>query len=230
VNINISSGKITGNVVQNILDLFEKYAELVPLQVFVFFGAFLEEVIAPIPSPFVMTLAGSVAQSQGYAFWYLFVVATIASTGKTIGAIFLYWLADKAEDLVLSRFGKFVGITHKEVEKFGQKLSGTNRDFLTLLVIRSTPVIPSAPVSLICGFIKVDKKQFIVATFLGTIIRDFVYLYFGYTSLEAAASIVDGIEGAQSLITIALALVGAAVVGWIIYKKKFSDDDKNESA
>lgn len=193
-----------------------------------FFGAFLEEVIAPIPSPFVMTLAGSVAQSQGYAFWYLFVVAVIASAGKTLGAILLYWLADKAENLVLSRIGKFVGITHKEVEKFGEKLSGSNKDLITLLVIRSTPVIPSAPISLICGFIKMDKKQFIIATFFGTIIRDFVYLYFGYTSLEAATSLLEGMDGIETVVTLAMALIGVSVVGWIIYKRKFAKPKTND--
>lgn len=206
------------------------------MELFTFFGAILEEVIAPIPSPFVMTLAGSVAQSQGNAFWYLFVLAVIGATGKTLGSAILYWLADKVEDLVLSRLGKFIGITHEEVEKFGQKLSGTRRDFVTLLVIRSTPVIPSAPISLICGFIKVDFKQFITATFFGTIVRDFVYLYFGYTSLEAAATLLDGMDGIESIITVLMALVGAAVVGWIIYKKKFakstdaSDDDDQSNA
>ncbi len=178
-----------------------------------------------------MTLAGSVAQSQGYPFAYLFVIAVIAAAGKTLGAIVLYWLADKVEDLVLSRAGKFVGITHKEVEKFGQRFSGERKDFLTLLLIRATPVIPSAPISLICGFVKVDKKQFIVATFFGTIIRDFVYLYFGYTSLEATSTALDGISGIESIVTIVMALLSAGFVGWIIYKRKLAkkpnDDDES---
>lgn len=218
-------------MISSILDYFEKFADKVPLEIFVFVGAFLEEVIAPVPSPFVMTLAGSVAESQGYAFWYLLVIAVIASAGKTLGAILLYWLADKAEDLMLSRIGKFVGITHQEVEKFGSKLSGTKRDLITLLIIRSTPVIPSAPISLICGFLKIDLKQFITATFFGTIIRDFVYLYFGYTSLDAATKLVEGMEGVESFITIAMALIGFLIVGWIIYKKKFAQDKaKGEQA
>jgi len=227
VNINISSGNIIVSV-QELLNLFEQYAEQVPLQVFVFFGSFLEEVIAPIPSPFVMSLAGSVAQSQGYAFWYLFVIAVIAATGKTLGAGLLYWLADKVEDIVMSRIGKFVGITHKEVEKFGKKFSSSNRDFVTLLVIRSTPVIPSAPISLLCGFLKIDIKQFLAATFFGTIIRDFIYLYFGYTSLDAATKLLDGLEGIETFVTLAMALLGAGVVAWIIYKKKLTKNNNED--
>lgn len=192
------------------------------MELFAFLGSFVEEVVAPIPSPFVMTLAGSIAESQGHPFWYLFVVALIASTGKTIGATLLYWLSDKAEDIVLSRVGKFVGITHAEVEQFGQRFSGTWKDFVTLLVIRSTPIIPSAPISLICGFVAIRFKFFVVATFIGTIIRDFVYLYFGYTSLNAAYELMDGMEGIESIVQILLAVAGAVAVGWIIYKRKFS--------
>lgn len=184
-------------------------------------GSFIEEVIAPIPSPFVMTLAGSIAESQGSPFWYLFIVAVIAATGKTIGSILLYFLADKVEDVVLSRIGKFVGITHAEVEKFGQRFSGQKRDFFTLLVIRSTPIIPSAPISLICGFVRINFRFFIIATFFGTIIRDFVYLYFGFTSLQAAQELMHGMEGIESFMQILLALIGAVVVGYIIYRRKF---------
>ena len=169
-----------------------------------------------------MTLAGSIAESQGSPFWYLFVISVIAATGKSLGSILLYLLADKVEDVVLSRIGKFVGITHAEVEKFGQRFSGSPRDFITLLIIRSTPIIPSAPISLVCGFIRINFKYFITATFFGTIIRDFVYLYFGYTSLNAAYELMDGMEGIESVVQILLAAAGAAVVGWIIYKRKFS--------
>lgn len=206
---------------QHLLDIFERFAEKVPLEVFTFVGAFFEEIIAPIPSPFVMTLAGSVAESQGYAFWYLFVLAIIASAGKTLGAVLLYILADKGEDLVMSRIGKFIGITHKDVEKFGKKFSGSNKDLIPLLLIRATPVIPSAPISLICGFLKINRKQFIISTFFGTIIRDFVYLYFGYTSLEAATELLDGLEGIESMVTLAMAIIGIGIVAWVIYIKKF---------
>src|SRR5690606_11653760 len=121
-----------------------------------------------IPSPFVMTLAGSMAKAQGAPFWYLLVISVLAAVGKTVGAFILYWFSDKAEDIVLSRVGRFIGITHQEVEKFGQKFSGGRRDFITLLVIRSTPIIPSAPISLICGFVRIRLDLFSIASFFGT--------------------------------------------------------------
>src|SRR5690606_15357889 len=130
--------------------------------------------------------------------------------------------ADKTEDLLLSRVGKYIGITHEQVEKIGDRFQGTARDYVTLLVIRSTPIIPSAPISLICGLIDLPKRLFILSTFFGTIIRDFVYLYIGFTGASAAADIIDGIEGASSIVTIILALIGAAIFGYIVYKKHFT--------
>lgn len=209
---------------ERLLSFVEEIAQHTPLELFAFVGAFIEEVLAPIPSPFVMTLAGSIAEAQARPFAYLLVIALIASLGKTLGAMLLYWLADKVEDVVMSRVGRFVGITHVEVEKFGNRLSnGTSRDFYSLLAIRATPIIPSAPISLLCGFVKIDFRRFVSATFLGTIVRDFVYLYFGYTSLGAADAIVNGIEDTQSIVTLLMALIGVAVVGWIVYQRKFKN-------
>lgn len=210
------------NIVETLIDLLEQLAEHVPVELFAFFGSFIEELIAPIPSPIVMTLSGTMVASNGSPFWYLFIVAIIAAIGKTIGAIILYFVADKAEDMILVRLGRYIGVTHKQIEQIGDRFQGTPRDYATLLVIRSTPIIPSAPISLICGLIALPKRLFIISTFFGTIIRDFVYLYIGYTGLSAAEEITHGIEGASSIITIALGLVGVGIFAWILYRKYFS--------
>lgn len=207
-------------IIETLIDFLEQLSEHVSVELFALVGSFIEELIAPIPSPIVMTVAGSMVATQGSAFWYLFIVAIIAAIGKTIGSIILYLVADKTEDVVLSRAGRFIGITHKQVEHIGNRFKGTPRDYVTLLLIRSTPIIPSAPISLICGLIALPRKLFIVCTFFGTIIRDFVYLYIGYTGLSAAEEISDGIEGASSIVTIILGVVGIAIFGYIVYKKR----------
>ena len=173
-----------------------------------------------------MTLAGSIAATQGHPFLYLVVLSVIAAAGKTLGAILLYLLSDKVEDLVLSKVGRYVGISHDEVEAFGKRFRGTWRDYLTLFIIRATPIIPSAPISLISGFVSLPKKMFVITTFFGTIVRDFVYLYFGYTSLSAADEIIHGLEGTSSIVTIVMAVIGLVVVGWIVYRRKFKSQSK----
>lgn len=217
-------------IIESLIHFLEQLADQVPVELFAFFGSFIEELIAPIPSPVVMTLAGTMVASNGSPFWYLFVVAVIAAVGKTIGAIILYFLADKTEDVVLSRVGRYIGVTHKQVDSIGSRFKGTPRDYLTLLIIRSTPIIPSAPISLICGLIALPKKLFIICSFFGTIIRDFIYLYIGFTGLSAAAEITNGIEGMNSIVTILLGIVGAGIFGWILYKKYLAPKKSKETS
>ena len=215
-------------IVETLISFLEQLAANVPVELFAFLGSFIEELIAPIPSPVVMTLAGTMVKSNGSPFWYLFVVAVIASTGKTLAAIILYYLSDKSEDVILSRLGRYIGVSHKQVEHIGNRFQGTPRDYVTLFIIRSTPIIPSAPISLICGLIALPKKLFIISTFFGTIIRDFVYLYIGFTGLGAAEQITHGIEGASSVITVLLGLIGAGIFAWILYRKYFSSKKNPE--
>ncbi len=213
-------------IIETLISFLEQLAEEVPVELFAFLGSFIEELIAPIPSPVVMTLAGTMVNSNGSPFWYLFIVAVIAAVGKTIAAIILYVIADKSEDIILSKAGRYIGLTHRQVEHIGDRFQGTPRDYVTLLIIRSTPIIPSAPISLICGLVALPKKLFIISTFFGTIVRDFVYLYIGFTGLGAAEEITHGIEGASSIITIILGLVGAGIFAWILYRK-YTSSKKN---
>ena len=47
------------------IDLLHRLATILPIPLFTVVAAFVEEVIAPVPSPLVMTLAGSLAASAG---------------------------------------------------------------------------------------------------------------------------------------------------------------------
>lgn len=203
---------------------FLQYAHQVPLELFTLVGSFIEEVIAPIPSPLVMTFAGSVAKAQDKAVWYLLVISLFGAIGKTAGAYLLYLISDKTEDIVLSKFGKFVGITHKEVEKIGSYFTGGWRNHAILFVLRSMPVFPSAPISLICGFIKVPLKLFLVWTFIGTIIRDFVYLYLGYISVGSYESISHGFDRAETIGQVLIGMLLVVVVVWLYMKRKKGED------
>jgi membrane protein DedA with SNARE-associated domain len=184
-----------------------------PLPLFTAVAAFIEEVIAPIPSPLVMTLAGSLAASAGHPVVYLGLLALVGGIAKTIGSWVVYVLADLGEDIVLGRFGKYLGISHVEVEAFGQHLKG-RRDGLVIFLLRAIPIIPTAPVSLVAGLIKIHLRTYLIYTFLGTLVRNVLYLYFGYTSLQAAASLSEGFE---SLETIGYVILAIMLAGGIFY-------------
>lgn len=197
----------------------EGLAEYIPLELYTAVASFIEEVIAPIPSPFVMTSAGSIAQAQGQTVLFLLWIAFIGAIGKTLGAYVLYFIADKGEDVIIKKYGRFFGVSHREIESIGKHFKGGWRDDLVLAGLRALPVIPSAPISIVSGVIKVNQRTYITSTFIGTIIRNLLFLYFGYAGLASYESVVNGLESVESLLQVGMATVLAIVIIWIYWKR-----------
>jgi len=197
-----------------ILTYLEFMATKVPLEIFTVIGSFLEEVIAPIPSPFVLTIAGSITKAQNNALVYILFIAILAAASKTFGSWFLYIITDKLEDVFIPKFGKFFGIQHENIEKIGKYFNGTKRDWVVLFALRSIPIMPSSPISITCGFIKLEKKLFIVTTFLGSIIRSLFFLYLGYAGLSASETLVGGLNKTESIVQVFVVIGILALLFW----------------
>src|SRR3989344_5122667 len=204
---------------EQIIRLIKTLAYTIPLDVFAFIGSFMEEIIAPIPSPLVMTTAGTLAHTQNYALLYLFWLALAASAGKTIASWLYYVLADKTEDLIITRFGKFIGVSHNEIESIGKHFNGTWRDDIVLLVVRALPIMPTSLVSVVCGFIKLNMRTYLQSTFIGYFIRSFIFLYLGYTGMATYGNILTGIVNSESVAKISIAVGLIIFLGWIVYKR-----------
>lgn len=202
------------------IELLENLAPNIPLELFVLIGTFVEEVMAPIPSPMVMALAGTIAEAKNMALWYLLPLSFLGAIGKTLGAWVLYILADKLEDLVIGKLGKYLGVSHREIEGIGKKFNGGWKDNVVLFIIRMLPIVPSAPVSLACGVIKINIKTYLSSTFAGTFFRNLMYLYLGYAGLESYKNISKGFESIESIGQVILVTVVSAIVAWSYYKRK----------
>ncbi len=201
------------------VSLIKTLADTIPLDGFAFIGSLMEEVIAPIPSPLVMTLAGTLAHSQNHTLLYLFWLALVASAGKSIASWFYYVLADKTEDLVLTRFGKFIGISHKEIENIGKHFDDTWRDDVVLLVVRALPIMPTSLVSVVCGFIKLNMRTYIQSTFIGYFIRSFIFLYLGYTGMATYGNLSGEFVSIELIVKIVIGIGLILFLGRIFYKR-----------
>ncbi len=201
---------------EKFLSALHALSELVPLPVFTTIGGFIEEVVAPIPSPLVMTSAGSIALEQGQTAFYIVIISLFAAIGKTIGAIIIYYFADKAEDVVLSRFGKFLGITHREVESIGKRFNKTWKDDVILFLLRAIPVFPGAPVAAVAGLIKINMRTYVQSTFLGVWVRSMIFAYIGYYGLSQLNEFVASAEDVGKI----LFFLAVGVTGIIIFQKK----------
>lgn len=206
-------------MVSTITNYLLGFAAAVPVPAFVMIGAFVEEVIAPIPSPIVMTLAGSIAETQGKAIIYLLFLAAAGAVAKTFGSWIVYIIVDKAEDVVMTRFGRILGVSHKEVEGIGKLLNGGSKDDIVLFLLRAIPIVPTAPVSIVGGLIKVRMRTFLNSTFWGYLVRNVLYLYLGYSSVTTLESLNAGLESWESVGYIILFVLIGAGVAWLFLKR-----------
>ena len=219
------------NLIESMLAQLEELARHVPLEVFTVVGTFLEELIAPLPSPFVLTTAGTITKAQGKALTYIIFISILAAISKTFGGWILYKITDKIKDILTSKFGKFIGINSGDIEKIGKYFNGTKRDGVILFVMRSLPVVPSSPISITSGLIKINMKTFIVSTFFGTIIRNLCYLYLGYTGLAASEEIISGLNKSETIgeIVIIILIVIALLWGYKQRNKFFSNGENSNN-
>lgn len=198
------------------------FGNVLSLEAFVFIASIIEEVIAPIPSPTVMMLAGSFAQLQERTLYMLIPLALIGACGKTLGALVVYFVSDKAEDIIMRRMGAFFNVSHEDVETFGKKLGNGTRDYIFLTILRALPFIPSVLLSVGCGILKVPLRIFVISTFLGTIIRDGFYLYVGYIGTEVLSRFVVRSSHIENYIVLVVVLWVVGILTRLYFVRKKS--------
>ena len=136
-----------------------------------------------------------------------------------LASLILYFVSDKAEDWLFGKGRRFFGVSHKQLEAYGQKFSGTPRDYVVLFLLNAVPVLPTSLLSLTCGFIKVPIRLFIIATYFGSAVNAVFYMSIGYAGIQAASAL-RHFEAASQ---IAVSILALLVLGWVIYywtKKK----------
>jgi membrane protein DedA with SNARE-associated domain len=189
-------------------------AYTVPLELFVFVASFIEEVFAPVPSAGVLLLAGSLATIQKLSLIELIPLILLAALGKTIGAIIIYYFSDKIAGLATLRFGGFFAAPYNSIKEFGGKITGSSRDYLILTVFRSLPIVPSSVVSVGCGVMKIRFKMFLITTLIGTIVRDSIFIYIGYSGAQIWHDLANQTTTAESVVQL---IVVATLVAVIVY-------------
>lgn len=195
------------SIIDQIILWLENLSQTINLKIFVVIGSFLEEIVAPIPSPFVMTTAAALAQSQNYVFSQLATLVIVASLAKTVSSCLIYLAADKLEDLVVGKLGKHIGVDHDLIEQIGEFLTGTWADDFLMVLARALPFIPTSLVSVGAGVIKYSKKSFVITTFLGVIIRNAFYLWVGYVGITQLDLVLQEAKGNPFFISLTIVVI-----------------------
>jgi membrane protein DedA with SNARE-associated domain len=196
--------------------IISRILSVIPLEVFVLLGSFIEEILAPIPSPLIMTSAGLVADQNNYQWFGILFLAIVGAIGKTAASWIIYVISEKGEDVIFEKYGKYLGVSHQQVENVGQLFSKGWWDEIVIFVLRAIPVVPSFLVSVIAGVIKLDLRSFLVATFLGTIVRNILYLAVGMYGLQTLDHLLGLLEHGSTDIII---LIGLGLLGYVALSK-----------
>lgn len=197
------------------------FAQHAHLAIFAPVVSFVEEIIPPIPSPSVMLATGSIALSQGYLLPGLIFLSVLGAIGKTCGASVAYYVSDKVEDILAGKISKFLGVTHEQIEAFGARLSRNWRDYVILTALRALPIVPSSLLSVGCGLLKINFKLFVFSTLIGSVIRDFIYIYLGYVGTKVAISVIRRTANTAEFYLQIVAVVGVILLlGYLYYRRQ----------
>lgn len=201
-----------------IIQFISALSQTVSLEMYTFIGSVIEEIVAPVPSPLIMTTAGSLALTQNQPPAFLFWLSAVASLGKTAASWVFYAIADRSEYFILSTFGKYIGFTHKELERVSRHFNGTRRDDFFVFLARAIPIAPTTLVSAACGFLHLRLSVYLVATFLGYYIRSFLFVYLGYIGLRSIGVLPSELNMTESALKIALYILLTINILWILYR------------
>ncbi|MCK9150505.1 DedA family protein [Methanobacterium alcaliphilum] len=190
----------------------------------VFLASILEEVVAPIPSS-VVVLSSSFFLMNNHTLTLaslerlFLMVALPAAIGVTLGSLFSYGITYFAGKPFVDSWGKYLGLSWKDVEKLDKRFDKSHTDEFLLFALRFIPITPSVVVNAFCGFIRYDLKKFLIITFLGTLARVFMLGFVGwqfgnfYNYLSQQISILE-------TITIAAVFVGIIIYLVYVFNKK----------
>jgi len=162
-------------------------------------GMFLESSIVPIPSEAVLVTAGVLGFSP-------IEVAIWGTIGSTLGSIVGYYIGKKGGRPVLDKIGPYLFVTGEHVERAEKKFSRYGA--WTIFVARLIPFIPFKVFSITAGILRFDFRNFVLATFAGTIPRAFLLAWVG-----------EQIVKYRELTWIVLGLIaGLTLVGYALYR------------
>lgn len=205
-------------MVQDVISIIEKV--FIPYGMMgVFAFAFLEEIIAPIPSSLVAMFFGFfllpvdenliVVISSA-----IFTVAIPMSVGISTGSLIVFAFAYFGGKPIILKWGKWFGIEWSSIEKLEAKLTKGYIDEIILFSARALPIIPSVAISAFYGMIRYPIWTFLLITFLGSFVRSFIMAIIGWQVRDTymvLAEVIGQIE------TFVLAIIIGAFALFLVY-------------
>jgi len=183
----------------------------------VFIGMTLESACIPLPSEIIMPLSGFVAYEGKMT---LLGITIVGALGNLFGSLIAYFVGLKAGRPVLEKYGKYILITHKNLEMADRWFEKYGDE--AVFISRLLPIIRTF-ISLPAGIARMDLKKFIIYTFLGSLPWTFALGYVGFI-LGPNWNIIRSYFHILDIIIIIGIIV---LISYLIYKYKIRSKDKN---
>lgn len=137
-------------------------------------ASFVNELFAVLP--YVVVLSGQLlflksSISTVLIIKILLFVAVPVSIGTTLGSFLTYSLAYFGGKPAINKFSKYLHFSWKNVEKMESRFGGTWYDEIIFLCFRSVPFLPSLPLNIMAGILRMRLAPYIVLTLGGTLIK-----------------------------------------------------------
>ena len=161
------------------LDLFQVIQDMVlkpdlASAFIIFWFSFLNELVALLP--YVTVISGQVLFLNSHLSFtllskLLFLIAIPAGIGGALGSLLTYSVTYIGGKPAIDKFGKYLRLSWSDVEKVTVKFKGAWYDELLFLALRSIPVLPSLPVNLAAGVLRMRPMTYFILTLIAFIIR-----------------------------------------------------------
>lgn len=139
----------------------------------------IDEIIAPIPSSLILLgqllfLTNPITMDTLIEF--VFYVGVPIALGTTLGSSVVYGAAYVGGRPVLEKLKKRLRMKGGEFEKFENRFKNNWYDELLFLFFRATPLMPTMPVTLVAGIIRMKPLKYSLLTASGIFIRVMITL------------------------------------------------------
>ncbi|AUB55415.1 SNARE associated Golgi protein [anaerobic digester metagenome] len=170
----------------------------------VFTGSILEQIVTPIPSSLVVLgssfiiMKGTVLSSGSLEMMFLNITLP-AALGVTMGSLLYYGICYKIGTPFVERAGKYMGVSVEDLENVEKRIKESRYENLFLFAARCIPVIPSIAISLFCGMIKYNPRNYVLITFSGALVQASILGIIGwqfgsfYLTISESLSFIDNI-------------------------------------
>jgi membrane protein YqaA with SNARE-associated domain len=132
------------------------------------------ELIAPFPSSLVF--AGQLiflkdVLSAGMIAKLILFIAVPMAIGTTIGSLFTYGIAYAGGRPAIEKLKKYIRFSWQDVERFESQFTKNWYDEFLFLALRCIPLLPTIPINVLAGILRMSPAKYALLTVLGTTVR-----------------------------------------------------------